>query len=203
MQDSRYYSVRLASKIGGISHRQALTWAKNGVLVPSRGYATNHRPYILFYSFADLVALRVIAILREDYGLSLESARVASNYIQEHPDTPWKELNIWLADKQVQFDAPLDASATRLDLESIAAAVREDADKLWYRNSDDFGKIEYRRDVMGGTLVVKGTRISVATVANLLAYGWDIDKIREGYPTLQVEDIRGVMQYVDEQRKVA
>jgi DNA-binding transcriptional MerR regulator len=106
MQDSRHYSVRLASKVGRISHRQALTWAKNGVLVPSRGYVTDHRPYILLYSFADLVALRVIAILRENCGLSLEAARVASDYIREHPDTPWNELPIWLTDKQVRFDAP-------------------------------------------------------------------------------------------------
>jgi uncharacterized protein (DUF433 family) len=203
MQDSRYYSVQLASKIGGISHRQALAWAKNGVLVPSRGYVTDHRPYILFYSFNDLVALRLISILREQYGLSLEAARVASDYSREHPDTAWDELTFWLTDKQVHVQDPVDGSATRLNLKAIAARVKEDADKLWNRNSDDFGKIEYRRDVMGGTLVVKGTRISVATVVNMTAQGASEEEILRAYPSLVPEDIRGVLEQMAEQRQVA
>lgn len=203
MQDSRYYNIELATKIGGISHRQALAWAKNGVLVPSRVYMTDHRPFTLLYSFRDLVALRVISILREHYGLSLQEATVASDYIREFPDAPWNELPLWLVNKSVRVADPYEEPATRIDLEPIAVDVRRDADQLWKRDPANYGKIEYRRDVMGGTLVVKGTRISVATVASLLAYGWDIDQIREGYPTLQPEDIRGVMQYVEEQRKVA
>jgi uncharacterized protein (DUF433 family)/DNA-binding transcriptional MerR regulator len=203
MRDSRSYGIEHATKVGGISHRQALTWAKNGILVPSRVYVTDYRPYTLLYSFDDLVALRVISILREQYGLSLQAARAASDAIRATPKTDWNDQPLWVLDKRVHISDPLDTSAIRLDLAAISAGVRKDADKFWQRDPVNYGKIEYRRDVYGGTLVVKGTRISVATVANLIAAGWDADRIRRSYPTLQPEDIRGVMHYVEEQRNVA
>lgn len=203
MQDDRIFPIEFAMESGRISRRQAIAWARDGVFVPSHGCAYDVRPYLFFYSYSDLVALRMIGFLRQQFGLSLQSALKASDYIRSNSDTPWSELRFWILDKTVCLVDQASEAAVKIEVAPIAADVKEEADKRWFRNSDDFGRIEYRRDVMGGTLVVKGTRISVATVANLLAYGWDIDQIRGGYPTLQPEDIRGVMQYVEEQRKVA
>jgi uncharacterized protein (DUF433 family) len=90
-----------------------------------------------------------------------------------------------------------------IQLVSIAAEVKEEADKLFCRGPDDFGKVERKRNVMHGALVVKGTRIPVSTVVELVNAGWDIDRIRKGYPTLHPEDIRGVMRYVEEHQQVA
>lgn len=203
MQDSRYYPVSIAMKIGHISHRQALAWAKDETLVPSRIYVTDHRPYTLLYSFTDLVALRVISVLREQHGLPLQDARLAANYLRNHPDVPWDQLQIWVVDKRIRTADPGEESAARIDLTSIAEEVRTLADRLWQRDPATFGKVEYRRDVMGGTLVVKGTRVSVATVVNMTAQGANEEEILDAYPSLVPEDIRGVLAQVAEQRKVA
>jgi uncharacterized protein (DUF433 family) len=203
MQDKRYFSSSLAETIGNISRRQAIDWARDGMLVPSKLYAHDERPYVFFYSFHDLVALRLIWMLRHRFGLSLRSALTAADYVRANSESPWSDLQFWVFDKRVWLSKPESDSAVLVEVAPVAEQVKAEADKLWYRGSDDYGKIEFRRDVLGGTLVVKGTRISVATVANLLGAGWDIDQIRRGYPTLQPEDILGVMRYVEEQRKVA
>lgn len=202
-EDSRYYPIDIAANIGRVSRRTAATWARAGVLVPSRVYATAHRPYTHLYSFDDLVAFRAIAVLREGYGVPLRSARVAADYIRTGRKSHWRDAQFWLDDKQVFLSDPGTTSALRFDLESIANDVRQEANRLWQRAPDDYGQVEYRRDVMGGTLVVKGTRVSVATVANLVAAGWDIEQIQHAYPVLQPEDIHGVMEHVEEQRNVA
>lgn len=203
MQDPRYYDIELAAKIGGISRRQAATWAKNGTLTPSRIYVTDHRPYTHFYSFQDLVAFRVISILRNEYGLSLQQARVAADYIRANPEHSWEDLTLWVLDKRIHTSDPLDDSSMRVELAPIAEGVKKDADRLWARDPADYGKIEYRRNVMGGTLVIKGTRVSVATVINMTAQGASVEEILRAYPSLVAEDIHGVLQQVAEQRRVA
>lgn len=203
MRDNRFYSIDIATQIGGISRGQAASWAKNGTFVPSILYWTESRPYSYLYSFSDLVALRIVSILRDQYGVTLSNAYTAAKHIQDTPDIPWSEMRLWVSDRHVFQSNPGDDNGYLIELAPIAAAVQEEADKLWYRNPADYGKVERKRNVMHGALVVKGTRIPVSTVVALVDAGWDIDRIRRGYPTLQPEDIRGVMQYVEEQRQVA
>lgn len=202
MSDERYFSIKTATTIGRISRGQAASWAKNGFFVPSQLYWTESRPYGYLFSFSDLVALRVTAILREQFGLPLANTKVAADFIRSNSNSPWTELRFWVDDKSVHLSAPSD-NAPPIELAPIADEVKLEADKLFYRNPDDYGKVERRRGVASGALVVKGTRIPVSTVVALVDAGWDIDRIRQGYPTLQPEDIQGVMQYVGEQRQVA
>lgn len=203
MRDKRFYSLNIATQIGRISRGQATSWAKNGTFIPSILYWTESRPYSYLYSFSDLVALRVISILRDQYGVSLANAFTAADYIRDTPDMPWSEMQIRVSENQVDLSSQNTNSGILIELAQIAKDVQEEADKLWRRSPDDYGKVERKRNVMHGALVVKGTRIPVSTVVALVNAGWDIDQIRRGYPTLQPEDIRGVMQYVEEQKQVA
>jgi len=52
--------------------------------------------------------------------------------------------------------------------------------------------------VLAGKAVIKGTRISVELVIDLLAAGWSADQIIENYPNLVVEDIRACLAYASE-----
>lgn len=203
MQDSRYYSIELASTIAGISRRRAADWARDGVFVPSRIYATDHRPYTHLYSFDDLVALRVISILRNDYGLPLKTASAVGRQLQQRTDTPWDAMQIWLVGKTIHVSKPDTDSAVRIDLEPIVETVRQEADKLWQRDPADYGKVERRRNVMGGALVVKGTRIPASTIVNMSAFGASVEEILRAYPTLVPEDVHGVLELMGDQRRVA
>lgn len=52
--------------------------------------------------------------------------------------------------------------------------------------------------VLVGKPVVKGTRISVELVIDLLAAGWTPEQILDSYPNLTVEDIRACLAYAGE-----
>jgi len=52
--------------------------------------------------------------------------------------------------------------------------------------------------VLVGKPVVKGTRISVELVIDLLAQGWSREEILKNYPSLTPEDIRACLAYASE-----
>jgi uncharacterized protein (DUF433 family) len=52
--------------------------------------------------------------------------------------------------------------------------------------------------VLVGKPVVKGTRISVEVVIDLLAAGWTQEQILDSYPNLTTEDIRACLAYASE-----
>ena len=52
--------------------------------------------------------------------------------------------------------------------------------------------------VLIGKPVVRGTRISVEFVVNLLANGWSEQQIQDNYPNLTTTDIRACLAYATE-----
>jgi uncharacterized protein (DUF433 family) len=56
-------------------------------------------------------------------------------------------------------------------------------------------RIVFNPKVMGGKLVVKGTRITVEQVLKLLAQGLTTDEILKDYPHLSKDDISAVLLY--------
>ena len=60
------------------------------------------------------------------------------------------------------------------------------------------GRVTVDRKVLAGKPVIKGTRIAVEFILDLLANGWTTEKILENYPQLKKEDILAVLKYVAE-----
>lgn len=52
--------------------------------------------------------------------------------------------------------------------------------------------------ILGGKPILKGTRLSVEFVLELLAAGWDQTALRKNYPNLTEERIRAVLAYAAE-----
>lgn len=57
-------------------------------------------------------------------------------------------------------------------------------------------RITFDPHVMGGRACVRGMRVTVALVVNLVANGMTIAEILEAYPYLEEEDVRQALQYV-------
>lgn len=49
--------------------------------------------------------------------------------------------------------------------------------------------------VLAGKPVVRGTRIPVSLILNLLAHGYDFDRIVGAYPILSRDDVRAAIEY--------
>lgn len=53
-------------------------------------------------------------------------------------------------------------------------------------------------DILAGKVVIRGTRISVELILDLLANGWTVETILENYPQLKREDIIAALKYATE-----
>jgi len=56
-------------------------------------------------------------------------------------------------------------------------------------------RIELNSDILTGKPVVKGTRLAVEFIVDLLAQGWSEEAILNNYPGLTSEDIRACLNY--------
>ena len=56
-------------------------------------------------------------------------------------------------------------------------------------------RIEFNPKILVGKAIIKGTRISVEFLLELLASGWSHQTILDNYPQLQEEDIFAALAY--------
>ena len=58
-----------------------------------------------------------------------------------------------------------------------------------------FDRITFDPNVMGGRACIRGTRVTVSLIVNLVANGMSVEEITEAYPYLEPEDVRQALQY--------
>lgn len=56
-------------------------------------------------------------------------------------------------------------------------------------------RIEVNPRILGGKPVVRGTRIPVHLILELLGAGYDLKRILEAYPTLKEDDVKAAVEY--------
>ena len=61
-------------------------------------------------------------------------------------------------------------------------------------------RITVNPEILAGKPIIKGTRISVEHILDLLANGWTIEAILENYPHLKRKDITAVQKYAKEEQ---
>jgi len=64
---------------------------------------------------------------------------------------------------------------------------------------DDWrNRITVDSKILVGKPVIKGTRIAVEFILELLANGWTVDDILKNYPQLKKEDVTAALKYATE-----
>ena len=58
--------------------------------------------------------------------------------------------------------------------------------------------LEARPDRCGGELTIKGTRITIAQVITMLANGYTMELLQEGWPWLSVKTLQGAIEEATE-----
>lgn len=59
----------------------------------------------------------------------------------------------------------------------------------------EFKRITFHPGVMGGQACIRGLRIPVSLIVNLIANGMTTEEIIKEYPDLEPEDIKEALQY--------
>jgi len=60
---------------------------------------------------------------------------------------------------------------------------------------EDFDRIKFDPNIMGGKPTIRGMRVTVGAIVGLIASGIPVNKILERYPYLEEEDITQALQY--------
>ena len=60
---------------------------------------------------------------------------------------------------------------------------------------EDLDRITFDKNIMGGRACIRGMRITVSTILNLIANGMASDEIIQAYPYLEPEDIKQSLRY--------
>ena len=58
-----------------------------------------------------------------------------------------------------------------------------------------FDRITFDQAVMGGRACIRGMRVTVSLILNLIANGMTHEEILEAYPYLEAEDIQATLNY--------
>lgn len=56
-------------------------------------------------------------------------------------------------------------------------------------------RIDINQKIVAGKPIIKGTRLSVDFILELLAQGWTMDQILKNYPQLKKEDVLAALEY--------
>ena len=60
---------------------------------------------------------------------------------------------------------------------------------------EELDRITFDKNIMGGRACIRGMRITVSTILNLIANGMTSEEIIQAYPYLEPEDISQALRY--------
>ena len=196
MTDLLIFTTEQVSRLTGLPVRVLRDWERARLFTRHFGSDNGRRPSRRLYSFRDLVELRALAELRKRLPRK-ELGKLAA-WLRDHGETPLAELGVYLSNRKVEFAEPGSEpppGAVRFELEPLAAELQRAAEQLGQRTPDEFGKIVRRRGVMGGALVLAGTRIPTKAVWSFHEAGYDTAGILEQYPHLTEDDVQAAIAY--------
>lgn len=194
------FSIDHAARVTGLSKARLANWDKKGFFSPEYLHDEDTgNPFARVYSFTDLVGLRTLAILVDDYKIQIKELRETYPELAKHVQRPWAEKQLAVWNKKVIWDLeslPRDRHGQyvgkHIELKSVATEVAEKAEALRNRNSALLGTTERHRFVAHNSEVIAGTRIPVSTIHRFIDAGFSDAGIIEEYPTLTKIDLQFV-----------
>lgn len=201
------FSEDQTERLTGVTKSQLRYWDRTGFYQPSYVEQNRRIAFSRVYSFKDIVALRVLNVLRNQYGVSLHHLRDVSSKLSHLDDNArWTAVRLWVLHKRVIWhepgtDLPQEIVSRQyivatVDLLSVVDDTKRDvATYLHKRDQSKLGTIERSRYVSHNAPVVGGTRISVEAIKRFADAGYDTEQILLEYPDLTPEDVDAALNY--------
>jgi uncharacterized protein (DUF433 family) len=205
------FSAQHVCQLTGLSMRQVRYWDRTGFFSPCYSDEHRRRPFSRVYSFRDVVGLRAIAVLRQQYRVPLQELRRVGAQLAERYESPWTSLRLYVAGQRVFFDDPTTGArvATNppaqavfpIEMQRIAHEMQAAVKRLRKRQAEDIGKVTQHRYVAHNAPVLAGTRIPTSAVWNFHQAGYDTAAIIREYPRLTPDDVRAAITYEEQRRQ--
>jgi uncharacterized protein (DUF433 family) len=202
------FAAEHASQHTGLSRNQLAAWDRGDILHPHWSRNGHGSPRV--YSFHDLVVLRTLAILRQEYRVTPAELRRVAEWLNAHTASPWVDLRLTVNGRHVQLengdagsaggDAPRNGHGARLHLEAVARDTEAILEAAQRRQPDEIGQVVRRRGVMGNVPILAGTRIPTSAVWNFHEDGYSAEQIIYQYPRLTPKDIEAAIAYERQRR---
>lgn len=192
------------SRLTGVSLQQLRHWDRSGFYRPSFANENRRAPFSRVYSFRDIVALRVLNSLRNQFGVSLQHLREVSDKLAHLADDRWTKTRLYVLKKKVVWQEPdsdihkevvSEQYVVPVVLLTVIADTKNDIAKLNARDGSDVGRIEKNRFVSHNASVVAGTRIQVAAIKRFANAGYSNAQIISEYPDLTESDIEAALNH--------
>ncbi|MHB1951509.1 MAG: DUF433 domain-containing protein [Acidiferrobacteraceae bacterium] len=199
------FSEEHAERLTGITRGQLRYWDRTGFYRPS--YAEDNRrvAFSRVYSFKDIVALRVLHVLRNQYNVALQHLRVVSSKLSHLEEARWTGTRLWVLNKRVIWQEPATNKPQEvvsqqyvlptLVLDVVISDTRRDVRELNVRPESKQGQVEQSRFVNHNAAVIAGTRIPVDAIKRFADAGYTTSQIIEEYPDLTEKDVEAALAY--------
>lgn len=202
------FSDEQASSLTGITKNQLRYWDQIGFYHPSYGEDNRRIAFSRVYSFRDIVALRVLHVLRNQYNVSLQHLRDVSEKLGGSDVEKWIGVKLYVLNRKVVWIEPetelaQEVAAGQYIVPLILQTVISDTENdirglIRKRDQSSIGKIERSRYVVHNAPVLSGTRIPVSAIKRFAEAGYNTAQIIEEYPDLSEEDIEAALAYKGE-----
>lgn len=199
------FSEEQAERLTGVRKGQLRYWDKTGFFSPSYGEGALQDGFGRVYSFKDIVSLRVLGILRNQYDVSVQHLRRTKDELSRPDRETWTGVKLYVHNKRVIWSEPdtdqPQEVATRqyllatIDLAEVVGKTKGDIRSLGTRRAEQHGQIEARKQVVQSAAVIAGTRIPVRAIKNFHDAGYTAEQILIEYPDLTVADVEAALAY--------
>lgn len=198
------FSEEQVFRLTGIRVGQLRYWDREGFYRPSYAEENRRVPFSRVYSFLDIVSLRVLNLLRNQFGVSLQHLRDVSKRLAHLAEDRWVGTKLWVVKKKVVWQEPGTEVPQEIVsgqyivpvvLEAIVVDTRNNVSKLNQRDSSLVGHIQRSRFVNHNAPVIAGTRVTVLAVKRFAAAGYSHEQIIKEYPDLTEEDVKAALAY--------
>ncbi len=200
------------ANLTGLSIRQLRYWDSTDFFHPSFQDEAGI-PYGSIYSFRDVVSLRVLSLLRNDYEVSLQELRKVGDWLANQSEDSWSKSKFYVAGRHVYFYDPRSDSfhqgtrpqqiVTLIEVREVVGDTERRANAMQTRDEQEIGSIVQHRYIAHNEPILAGTRIRTSAIWNFHKAGYSADEIIDEYPRLTQRDIEAAIEFESRQRQVA
>jgi DNA-binding transcriptional MerR regulator len=206
------FTEEQVERLTALSVRQLRYWDRTGFFKPEFGDEDRRLAHSRIYSFKDVLALRTMSTLRNQFGVSLQHLRVVAERLRQLSDDVWTGTTLYVLKKKVVFhepgtDKPLEVVSGQyvvpVALQAIVADTKRAVINLRARRADQIGRVERSRFVSHNAWVLAGTRIPTGAIRRFKEAGYSVAQIIKEYPDLTASDVEAALAHEEKQGAAA